>query len=103
MTYGEVMRDYGMDKPDLRVPLKLTELTDLMQRVEFKVFRAAAELPDGRVAALSVPGGGALSRKELDDYGVFTAQYGTKGLAWIKVNDATRPDDQGLQSPIVKF
>ena len=103
MTYAEAMRDYGMDKPDLRVPLKLTELTDLMQKVEFKVFRAAAELTGGRVAALSVPGGGALSRKELDDYGVFTAVYGTKGLAWIKVNDATKPNDQGLQSPIVKF
>jgi aspartyl-tRNA synthetase len=103
MTYAEAMRDYGMDKPDLRVPLKLTELTDLMQKVEFKVFRAVAEMADGRVACLCVPGGGALSRKELDDYGAFTAVYGTKGLAYIKVNDATKPNDQGLQSPIVKF
>jgi aspartyl-tRNA synthetase len=103
MTYAEVMRDYGTDKPDLRVPLKLTELTDLMRTVEFKVFRGAAELADGRVAALRVPGGGALSRKELDDYGVFTAIYGTKGLAWIKVNDASKPSESGLQSPIVKF
>jgi aspartyl-tRNA synthetase len=103
MTYADVMRDYGIDKPDLRVPLKLTELTDLMQKVEFKVFRAAAELADGRVACLRVPGGGALSRKELDDYGAFTAVYGTKGLAYIKVNDASKPNDQGLQSPIVKF
>jgi len=103
MTYAQAMRDYGTDKPDLRVPLKLAELTDLMRAVEFKVFRAAAELADGRVACLRVPGGGALSRKELDDYGAFTAVYGTKGLAWIKVNDASKPNDQGLQSPIVKF
>jgi aspartyl-tRNA synthetase len=103
LTYAQAMRDYGTDKPDLRVPLKLTELTDLMRGVEFKVFRAAADLADGRVASLRVPGGGALSRKELDDYGAFTAIYGTKGLAWIKVNDATKPSDQGLQSPIVKF
>jgi aspartyl-tRNA synthetase len=103
MTYAQAMRDYGSDKPDLRVPLKLTELTDLMRAVDFKVFRAAAELADGRVAALCVPGGGSLTRKELDDYGVFTAIYGTKGLAWIKVNDANKPNEEGLQSPIVKF
>ena len=103
MTYAEAMRDYGSDKPDLRVPLKLTELTDLMKRAEFKVFRAAADLPDGRVAALCVPGGGTLSRKEIDDYTTFVAIYGAKGLAYIKVNDATQPNDQGLQSPIVKF
>jgi len=103
MTYAEAMRDYGSDKPDLRVALKLTELTDLMKRAEFKVFRAAAELPDGRVAALRVPAGGTLSRKEIDDYTAFVAIYGAKGLAYIKVNDATQPNDQGLQSPIVKF
>ena len=103
MTFAEAMRDYGSDKPDLRVPLKLTELTDLMQRAEFKVFRAAADLPDGRVAALCVPGGGTLSRKEIDDYTAFVAIYGAKGLAYIKVNDAAQPNDQGLQSPIVKF
>src|SRR5262249_36994414 len=80
MTYADAMRDYGSDKPDLRVPLKLTELTDLMKRVEFKVFRAAADLPEGRVAALCVPGGGALSRKEIDDYAASTAVFGTKGL-----------------------
>ena len=68
MTYADAMRDYGSDKPDLRVPLKLTELTDLMRNAEFKVFRSAAELPDGRVAALNVPGGGTLTRKEIDDY-----------------------------------
>ncbi|HKE40855.1 MAG TPA: aspartate--tRNA ligase [Casimicrobiaceae bacterium] len=103
MTYADAMRDYGSDKPDLRVPLKLTELTDLMKNVEFKVFRSAAELPEGRVAALCVPGGGALSRKEIDDYAASTAVFGTKGLAYIKVNDATKANEQGLQSPIVKF
>jgi aspartyl-tRNA synthetase len=102
LTYAEAMRDYGSDKPDLRVPLKLTELTDVMRGVDFKVFRAAAELADGRVAALRVPGGGALTRKELDDYAAFTAIYGAKGLAYITVNDATKPTEQGLQSPIVK-
>jgi len=103
MTYADAMRDYGSDKPDLRVPLKLTDLTDLMRGVDFKVFRAAAELPNGRVAALRVPGGGTLSRKEIDDYTTFVAIYGAKGLAYIKVNDASKPNDQGLQSPIVKF
>jgi aspartyl-tRNA synthetase len=103
MTYAEAMRDYGSDKPDLRVPLKLTELTDVMKAVEFKLFRTAAELPNGRVAALCVPGGGALTRKEIDDYTTFVAVYGARGLAYIKVNDAARPDAEGLQSPIVKF
>jgi aspartyl-tRNA synthetase len=103
MTYADAMRDYGSDKPDLRVPLKLTELTDLMQAVDFKVFRAAADMPNGRVAALRVPGGGALSRKEIDDYAAFATIYGAKGLAYIKVNDAARPNEEGLQSPIVKF
>jgi aspartyl-tRNA synthetase len=103
MTYADAMRDYGSDKPDLRVALKLTELTDLMKTVDFKVFRAAADLPAGRVAALRVPGGGALSRKEIDDYTSFAAIYGAKGLAYIKVNDAAKPNEEGLQSPIVKF
>jgi aspartyl-tRNA synthetase len=103
MTYAEAMRDYGSDKPDLRVPLKLAELTDLMKNVDFKVFRAAADLRDGRVAALCVPGGGAMSRKEIDDYTAFVAVYGARGLAYIKVNDVTQINDQGLQSPIVKF
>ena len=103
ITYAEAMRDYGSDKPDLRVPLKLTELTDVMRGVEFKVFRAAAELANGRVAALRLPGGGALTRKEIDDYAAFAAIYGAKGLAYIKVNDAAKPNDEGLQSPIVKF
>jgi aspartyl-tRNA synthetase len=96
LSYAEAMARYGSDKPDLRIALELTELTDLMKSVEFKVFRQAAELPNGRVAALRLPASD-LSRKELDDYGVFVANYGAKGLAYIKVN----PD--GLQSPIVKF
>ena len=103
MAYADAMRDYGSDKPDLRVPLVLTELTDLMRTVDFKVFRAAAELPNGRVAALRVPGGGTLTRKEIDDYTAFATVYGARGLAYIKVNDAAKPSEEGLQSPIVKF
>jgi len=104
LAYAEAMRDYGSDKPDLRVPLKLTELTDLMRSVDFKVFRAAAELTDGRVAALRIPGGGSsMTRKEIDDCTAFVGIYGAKGLAYIKVNDASRPSEEGLQSPIVKF
>ncbi len=103
MTYADAMRDYGSDKPDLRVSLKLTELTDVMRTVDFKVFRAAADLPQGRVAALRLPGGGTLTRKEIDDYTTFVAIYGAKGLAYIKVNDATKANEEGLQSPIVKF
>jgi len=104
LSYADAMLLYGSDKPDLRVPLKLAELTDLMHGVEFKVFRAAAELKDGRVAGLRVPGGGAaLTRKEIDDYTAFVAIYGAKGLAYIKVNDASKPGEAGLQSPIVKF
>ena len=103
ITYAEAMRDYGSDKPDLRVPLKLTELADLMRTVEFKLFRNAAEQPNGRVAALRVPRGGTLTRKEIDDYTAFVGTFGAKGLAYIKVNDASQPNEQGLQSPIVKF
>ena len=103
MTYADAMRHYGSDKPDLRVTLKLTELTDVMRSVDFKVFRAAAELPNGRVAALRVPGGGTLTRKEIDDYAAFATIYGAKGLAYIKVNDVTKASEEGLQSPIVKF
>jgi len=95
MAYAEAMARYGVDKPDLRIPLELTELTDLMKSVEFKVFRQAAELPAGRVAALKVSC--ELSRKEIDDFGPFVATHGAKGLAYIKVNA------DGLQSPIVKF
>jgi aspartyl-tRNA synthetase len=97
---------YGSDKPDMRVPLILTELTDLMKSEEFKVFRASADLPNGRVAALRIPGGATLSRKEIDEYTQFVAIYGARGLAYIKVNDVSRAvngEDSGLQSPIVKF
>ncbi len=103
MHFADAMRDYGSDKPDLRIPLQLTELTDVMRTVEFKVFRAAADLPNGRVAALRVPGGGTLTRKEIDDYTAFVKIYGIGGLAYIKVNDAGKPNEHGLQSPIVKF
>jgi len=107
MKYADAMRDYGIDKPDLRVSLKLTELTDVMKRSEFKLFRTAADLPNGRVAALRVPGAGGgdnpLTRKEIDDYAEFVKAYGAGGLAYIKVNDASKPNEEGLQSPIVKF
>jgi aspartyl-tRNA synthetase len=95
LTHAEALARYGVDKPDLRVPLELTELTDLMKETEFKVFRQAAQMPGGRVAALKV--GAELTRKELDDLTPFVATYGAKGLAYIKVNP------EGLQSPIVKF
>src|SRR6266850_907013 len=102
MSFAEATSKYGSDKPDLRVPLTLTELTDAMREVEFKVFRDAAVAPGGRVAALRVPGGGTLSRKEIDDYTQFVAIYGAKGLAYIKVNDVAK-GVEGLQSPILKF
>ena len=102
MRYDEAIRLYGSDKPDLRVPLQFTELTDLMKQVEFKVFRGAAEMDDGRVVALRVPGGGELTRKQIDDYTSFVSIYGAKGLAYIKVNEKARGID-GLQSPILKF
>ena len=103
MPYAEAMARFGVDKPDLRVSLELTELTDLMKTVDFKVFRGAAELADGRVAALRVPGGGAMTRKELDDLTPFVAIYGARGLAYIRVNDLAEINETGLQSPIVKF
>jgi aspartyl-tRNA synthetase len=104
LTYAEATSRYGSDKPDLRVKLELTELTDVMKDAGFKVFRSAAELGDGRVAALRVPGGNAMfTRKELDDLTPFVAIYGAKGLAYIRVNDRTRLNEEGLQSPIVKF
>jgi len=103
LAYADAMRDYGSDKPDLRIALRLTELTDVVREAEFKVFRQAAELANGRVAALRIPGGGAMTRREIDDCAPFVAAHGAKGLAWIRVNDASRPNDAGLQSPIVKF
>ncbi|MCE7916617.1 MAG: aspartate--tRNA ligase [Nitrosomonas sp. PRO5] len=102
LSYADAMFFYGSDKPDLRVSLILTELTDLMQDVPFQVFRDAAQKAGGRVAALRVPGGGELSRKEIDEYTQFVGIYGAKGLAYIKINDLTK-GMEGLQSPILKF
>ncbi|ANN79932.1 aspartate--tRNA ligase [Bordetella flabilis] len=101
MTWTEAMRRYGSDKPDLRVSLEFTDISDIMRDVDFKVFASAAATPGSRVVALRVPGGGALSRSEIDTYTQFVAIYGAKGLAWIKVNEAAKGRD-GLQSPIVK-
>src|SRR5215217_7585862 len=101
MRYADAMRIYGSDKPDLRVKLELTELTDVMANVDFKVFAAPAMAKDGRVVALRVPGGGEISRGEIDAYTEFVKIYGAKGLAWIKVNDVAK-GREGLQSPIVK-
>ena len=100
--YDDIVRDYGTDRPDLRIPLKLVELSDLMQDVEFKVFQKPAKDQNGRVAALCLPCKGKLTRKEIDDYTAFVAKYGAKGLAYIKVNDVQK-GAEGLQSPIVKF
>lgn len=102
MTWQEAMDRFGSDKPDLRIPLELTNVDDLMQQVDFKVFSGPANAADGRVAALKVPGGASLSRKEIDEYTKFVGIYGAKGLAWIKVNERAKGLD-GLQSPIVKF
>jgi len=106
MPYSEAMFYYGSDKPDMRISLKFTELTDLMKTEEFKVFRGAADMKGGRVVALRVPNGAKLSRKEIDEYTQFVGIYGAKGLAYIKVNDVTNlsnGENSGLQSPIVKF
>ncbi len=102
MTHAEAIARFGIDRPDLRIPLELVELTDLMREVDFKVFSGPARDPNGRVAALRLPGGGELSRKEIDDYTQFVAIYGAKGLAYIKVIDHTS-GREGLQSPILKF
>ena len=102
MTHAEAMARFGSDKPDLRIPLELVDIKDLMDGVEFQVFAAPAADPEGRVTALRLPGGGALTRKQIDDYTAVVARYGARGLAYIKVNDAA-DIDQGLQSPIVKF
>ena len=101
MTYAEAMQRFGSDKPDLRVTLELTEVTDVMTDVAFKVFSGPATT-GGRVAALRIPGGAAMTRGELDGYAEFVKIYGAKGLAYIKVNDASKLNEEGLQSPIVK-
>jgi aspartyl-tRNA synthetase len=102
LSFAEAMCRYGSDKPDLRVPLELVDVAELVRDCDFKVFSAPAKDPAGRVAALRVPGGGALTRKEIDEYTAFVARYGAKGLAYIKVNESARGRD-GLQSPIIKF
>jgi aspartyl-tRNA synthetase len=102
MTYAEAMRRYGSDKPDLRVALELVDVADLVKGCDFKVFAGPAADPNGRVAALCVPGAGSLSRKEIDDYAAYVARYGAKGLAYVKVNEIAKGRD-GLQSPILKF
>jgi len=102
MPYAEAMERYGSDKPDLRIPLELVSIDDLMQQVDFKVFRGPADDPQGRVAALKVPGGATISRKEIDDYTSYVSIFGARGLAWIKVNDIDA-GVAGLQSPILKF
>jgi len=102
MSYAEAMNRYGSDKPDLRVTLELTEVTDAVKDVAFKVFSGPANSPDGRVAALRVPGGGVFTRGEIDEYTKFVGIYGARGLAYIKVNDVNQLNESGLQSPIVK-
>ena len=101
MSYAEAMSKYGSDKPDLRIALTLTELTDAMKQVEFKVFSAPANAPGGRVAGLLIPGGGELTRGEIDAYAQFVTIYGAKGLAYVKFNDVAKGRD-GMQSPIIK-
>ncbi len=102
LSYAEAMQRYGSDKPDLRVTLVLSEVTDLVKDVSFKVFASVANSENGRVAALRIPGGATLTRGEIDAYTVFVGIYGAKGLAYIKVNDVTQLNETGLQSPIVK-
>jgi aspartyl-tRNA synthetase len=102
MPFSEAMNKYGSDKPDMRVTLEITELSDVMKDVDFKVFSGAANMAGGRVAALRVPNGAAISRSEIDAYTEFVKIYGAKGLAYIKINDITKLNEEGLQSPIVK-
>ncbi len=102
MPYSEAMQRYGSDKPDLRYPMELVDVADLMAEIEFKVFAGPANDPKSRVTALKVPGGGQLTRKNIDDYTRFVGIYGAKGLAWIKVNEIENGVN-GLQSPIIKF
>jgi len=102
MSFHEAMTRYGSDKPDMRVTLEITELSDVMKDVDFKVFAGAANMAGGRVAALRVPSGAAIARSEIDAYTDFVKIYGAKGLAYIKINDVTKLNEEGLQSPIVK-
>ncbi len=102
MPFSEAMSRYGSDKPDLRIPMELVDVAEFLQDIEFKVFAGPAKDPKGRVAALKVPGGAELSRKQIDEYTKFVGIYGAKGLAWIKVNEIEK-GVEGLQSPIIKF
>jgi len=102
ISFAEAMAKYGSDKPDMRVTLEIAELSDVMKDVDFKVFSGAANMEGGRVAALRVPNGAAISRSEIDAYTEFVKIYGAKGLAYIKINDITKLNEEGLQSPIVK-
>jgi aspartyl-tRNA synthetase len=102
MSFHDAMHKYGSDKPDMRVTLEITELSDVMRDVDFKVFSGAANMAGGRVAALRVPTGAAIARSEIDAYTEFVKIYGAKGLAYIKINDVTKLNEEGLQSPIVK-
>ncbi len=102
MSFHEAMNRYGSDKPDMRVTLEITEMSDVMKDVDFKVFAGAANMAGGRVAALRVPNGAAIARSEIDAYTEFVKIYGAKGLAYIKINDVTKLNEEGLQSPIVK-
>ncbi|MFO1400196.1 MAG: aspartate--tRNA ligase [Steroidobacteraceae bacterium] len=102
MTYAEAMRRYASDKPDLRIPLELVDVADLVAGCDFKVFAGPAKDPQGRVAALRLPGGGTLSRKEIDDYTAYVARFGARGLAYIKVNERAK-GREGLAAPILKF
>jgi len=102
MTFGEAMRRFASDKPDLRIPLELVDVADLVKDCDFKVFAGPAKDPKGRVAALRVPGAGSLPRSQIDEYTAFVGRYGAKGLAYIKVNERAK-GREGLQSPIVKF
>lgn len=102
MTFSEAERRYGSDKPDLRNPMELVDVADTVKAVEFAVFAGPANDPKGRVAALRVPGGAALSRKQIDDYGNFIKIYGAKGLAYIKVTERAK-GLEGITSPVAKF
>ncbi|WP_272694593.1 aspartate--tRNA ligase [Providencia sp. PROV036] len=102
MTFAEAMRRYGSDKPDLRNPMELVDVADIVKDVEFAVFSGPANDPKGRVAALKVPGGAAMTRKQIDEYGQFVGIYGAKGLAWMKVNERAQ-GLEGIQSPVAKF
>src|SRR5690554_3366633 len=102
MTYADAMNKYGSDKPDMRIPMEIVDVAEFLQDIEFKVFAGPAKDPKGRVAALKVPNGAVLSRKQIDDYTKYVSIYGAKGLAWIKVNEIEK-GVEGLQSPIIKF